>query len=195
MIAAHEFEGPSALAGAGLTERERCDGCSAQLSSSAGKRTGSSRRLCVRCRPMHIGFKPGFLRELATELLRTRVMTPQLCIWRRWASRRGTLIARATYACGCWVEWQDSAGVELPAPTEDGDEFEFAEQFLGRLIAERACARHGGPCVSFPRDPERRRDWWTPERCAALGGHLSEVGVCPRCKVVVSGGMGGLERG
>ncbi|MDE2106220.1 MAG: hypothetical protein KGL39_53870 [Patescibacteria group bacterium] len=109
------------------------------LSSSAGERTGHSSGMCSKCVEKHIGFKPSFLRDIADLVAKAGLLDDQVCTWKQRDGR-----ARASYRCGCWVEWEDPDESEMPGPTEYGDEFEFAEEHLGKLLAESVCKKHGG---------------------------------------------------
>ena len=145
------------------------------------------------------------LAALLEELRTSGAMLAQLCRWKAYAlpvpntgaadviaireckELVGTWggqqhFARASYKCGCWIEWQDRKirGVELPLPSLDRDEFEFASLHLGPLVKEFACKIHGGPMVCSPSDDEA--PWWTARRCVVAGGHLEPVAsACPRC--------------
>jgi hypothetical protein len=146
------------------------------------------------------------LAALLDELTKSGALLAQLCRWKAYAlpapnidepactvhairecqELAGTWggqqhFARASYKCGCWIEWQDrKIRAALPLPSLDKDEFEFAALHLGPLVKEFACKAHGGPMLCSPSDDETL--WWTARRCVAAGGHLEPVSsACPRC--------------
>lgn len=132
------------------------------------------------------------LARLMEELQASGALLPQMCRWRLRAVASEPIVrhgywggelhlVRASYKCGCWIEWQDLRGRVAPLPPRSDalDEFAFAEEHLGALEAEHACAIHGGPFDSSPDDDD---SWWTPARCLAYGGHHPDAtDACDRC--------------
>ena len=52
---------------------------------------------------------------------------------------------RATYACGCWVQWRAGARTAPLPHANDIDPWDYASAWLGNWHQERACSAHGGP--------------------------------------------------
>ena len=150
------------------------------------------------------------LRELFASLTASGALKPQLCRWRLIPPIRGSeksqsrnargeaiggrnvipmvALARASYQCGCWIEWRDKRGraAELPAPSLELDEFAFAERHLGSLVREHACVMHydGKHTRTSEADGTKAGvTWWTAKRCERNGGHQGgiEDDFCGRC--------------
>lgn len=132
------------------------------------------------------------LAKLMDALKASGALKPQMCRWRTRAVASEPVVqhnywagavhfARASYRCGCWIEWrlQGNRDLELPPDSDHADEFEFAKAHLGPLEAEHACKIHGGPADCTPDDDD---PWWTPARCVTYGGHhVDQFDNCVRC--------------
>ena len=155
------------------------------------------------------------LAELFEQLRATGALKLQNCRWRAFAlalpPRHDLLIdlaaealnrtsegnwggkqhyARASYECGCWIEWYDkqTRTKELPKPSRDLDEFSFAIEQLGSLFQEKACKLHGNYLFYETDDTHHGalpgRGWWTTNRCLMHKGHEFVEGVCQRCSFI-----------
>lgn len=157
----------------------------------------------------------GELARIMDELRESGALLPQMCRWRAFAlpePKTGAAdiiairecaetsgvwggqqhFARASYKCGCWIEWQDKQWriKPLPQPSTSLDELSYAEAHLGPLVREYSCKIHGASGISFHHDADigsgKVRVWWTASRCLATkDGHLLEtlIGItsCRRC--------------